>query len=137
MEAITKKLRVIYWIGALADLFFAVAMVTPSLWGALFRIPDYAPSLQHRLDMGLGAALMLGWASLLRWASALPVDRRGVLALTLFPVLAGIGLTSVLAIVTGAMPLKGVLWVFGLKIFLCAIFGYGLVLARRVARQVA
>ncbi len=76
MGTTTTRLRIICGIGVLADLVFAVAMITPPLWSALLGIPDYAPSLQHRLDMGVGAALMLGWTCLLLWTAHDPVPRR-------------------------------------------------------------
>ena len=52
MKATVKKLRAICWIGALADLFFFVAMINPPMWAWLFGIENYAPTMQHRLDMG-------------------------------------------------------------------------------------
>jgi hypothetical protein len=130
------RLKLVYWFGAAADLLFAVAMVVPSLWAWLLGIADYAPTLQHRLDMGVGAALMFGWTCLLLWAGQDPVRRRGVLVLTACPVLLGIGITSTLALVTGAATLGGLLWVFGLKVVLFGALGYGWVTARRLAPEV-
>ncbi len=137
MKNSIAKLRVIYWIGALVDLFFAVAMVTPKLWGWLFGIQDYAPTLQHRLDMGVGAALMLGWTCLLLWAGQDPVQRRGVMGLTVFPVLAGLACTAALAIATGTNTMGNLLWVLGMKVALFSMLGYGLVAARRIAGEVS
>ena len=137
MESKVKTLRAICWIGALADLVFFVAMVVPSMWGWMFSIENFAPDLQHRVDMGVGAALMLGWTGLLSWAGQDPVGRRGVMALTIFPVLVGLGCTSVAAIVSGAAAMGDLVWVFGLKIVLFSLLGYGLVVARQVAAQQA
>jgi hypothetical protein len=137
MESKVKTLKVICWVGALADLVFFVAMIVPSMWGWMFGIVDFAPDLQHRVDMGVGAALMLGWTGLLLWVGQDPVGRRGVMALTIFPVLIGLGCTSVAAIASGANAMGNLLWVFGLKIVLFSLLGYGLVVARRIAAQQA
>jgi hypothetical protein len=136
METTITRLRTICWIGAVADLIFAVAMVVPPLWGWLFGIENYAPTLQHRLDMGVGASLMLGWTCLLLWAGQDPVGRRGVMALTIFPVLIGLGVTAVLSLYTGANTISNLTWVFGMKVVLFSIFGYGFVTARRLAGEV-
>ena len=135
MESKVKTLRAICWIGALADLVFFVAMIVPSMWGWMFSIEDFAPDLQHRVDMGVGAALMLCWTCLLLWAGQDPIGRRGVMALSLFPVLVGLGCTSVAALASGAAVIGDLMWVFGLKIVLFSLFGYGLVIARQIAAQ--
>ena len=137
MEAKITRLRTICWIGALADLVFTVAMVTPTLWSWLLGMEGYDPSLIHRLDMGVGASLMFGWTLLLLWAGQDPVARRGVMLLTIFPVLSGLGITSVLAIYTGANSLGNLLWVFVMKVMLVSILGYGYFTARRIAEEVA
>ena len=137
MEAKATRLRTICWIGALVDLIFAVAMITPSLWSWLLGLEGYAPSLIHRLDMGAGASLMFGWTLLLLWAGQNPVARRGVMLLTIFPVISGLGITSALAIYTGANSFANLLWLFGMKIILVSILGYGYFIARRIAGEVA
>ena len=47
--------------------------------------------------MGIGAALMAGWTVLLLWGAANPIERRDILLLTVFPVITGILLATVVA----------------------------------------
>ena len=137
MQSKVARLRAVCWIGAFVDLIFAIAMITPSLWSWMLGIGGYDPTLIHRLDMGVGASLMFGWTMLLLWASHNPVERRGVIALTIFPVITGLGITSALAIYTGVNSIGNLIWVFGMKVILVAIFAYGFLAARRLAAEAA
>ena len=137
MESKVLRLRAVCWIGAVVDLFFAIAMITPSLWSWMLGLAGYDPTLVHRLDMGVGASLMLGWTMLLLWASHNPIERRGVIALTIFPVITGLGITSALAIYTGVNSIGNLIWVFGMKVILVAIFAYGFHTARQLAEEAA
>ena len=84
MHTTIRMLRVSCWAGAVADGFFGVALLSPKLWGSAMGIADFAPDLQHRLDMAVGASLMLSWSVLLLWADRKPLERKGVLLLTVF-----------------------------------------------------
>lgn len=64
----------------------------------MFGIEDFDPPVEHRYAMGLGASLMAGWTLLLIWADRKPVERRGVLPLTIFPVIFGIALSGVVTV---------------------------------------
>jgi hypothetical protein len=48
---------------------------------------------------------MLGWTALLIWADRKPLERKGVLLLTVFPVITGIVLTGITAVLAGLVPL--------------------------------
>lgn len=128
-------LRTAYWAGAIADFFFFVAMIYPPLWGLVFGKLDFSPGLEYRIDMGVGASLMLGWTFLLLWADRRPVERRGVLLLTAFPVLVGLGITGLLAVVTGATSALDLAPVFVLKITLLTLMISAYVAAERLARE--
>ncbi len=116
------RLKITYWIGAVVDLLFAIAMVSPKLWGTVFRINCFDPDMRYRIDMAVGASLMLGWTCLLLWGSFKPVERRGVLLLTVIPVLSGITLASTLAVVTGTTGISSMIPIFAMKICLVVIF---------------
>lgn len=137
MESKVLRLRAVCWIGAVVDLLFAIAMISPPLWSWMLGLSGYDPTLVHRLDMGVGASLMLGWTMLLLWASHNPIERRGVIALTIFPVITGLGITSALAIYTGVNSIGNLIWVFGMKVILVAIFAYGFHTARQLAEEAA
>jgi len=92
-------LRVSYWAGALTDAIAALRMMFPQL----------ASGVEYRYAMGLGASLVLGWALLLIWADRKPVERKGVLLLTVFPVIPGIIIAELYAYFAGFMELESVL----------------------------
>ncbi len=92
-------LRVSYWAGALTDAIAALRMMFPQL----------ANGVEYRYAMGLGASLVLGWALLLIWADRKPFERKGVLLLTVFPVITGIIIAEVYAYIAGFMEFESVL----------------------------
>ena len=107
-------LRVCYWIGAVADAVSAIIMLLPTVGGAMYGIPDFNPGHEYRYAMGLGASLMLGWTFLLMWADRRPVERRGVLLLTVFPVLFGLIISGIYAVTTGLISADRMVptWIF-------------------------
>ena len=107
-------LRVCYWIGAVADAMSAIVMLSPKLGGSMYGILDFNPGYEYRYAMGLGASLMIGWTFLLIWADRRPVERRGVLLLTVFPVLFGIIITGIYSVVIGLISADKMVptWIF-------------------------
>ncbi len=89
-------LRISYWVGALADGLATFRMLNPKL----------AFGVEYRYALGLGAALMLGWTFLLIWADRKPLERKGVLLLTVFPVLTGILMVEIYAVAAGLMTME-------------------------------
>lgn len=77
-------LRIAYWAGAIADARALVYM--------LFRPERFLPTADpaFRYAMAFGAALMAGWTVLLVWADRRPLERRGVLPITVCPVIVGL-----------------------------------------------
>ncbi len=75
----------------------------------------------------VGASLMLGWAFLLIWGSRRPIERKGVLLLTVVPVLAGLLAASVLAVRSGFVRVGAMLplWVFYGVILPLYVIAYG------------
>lgn len=131
MNKAIRLLRVSYWIGAVADGFFAIALISPKLWGMALKIAPFNPDLQHRIDMGVGASLMLSWTVLLLWADRKPMERKGVLLLTVFPALTCLAATGFAAVVTGANSLRNMIHVFILQGSLTVLFLSAYVRARR------
>ena len=90
-------LRVAYWVGAVFDALTLVPMLVPAVGASIFGLKHFAPSPAYQYAMALAAALMLGWTALLLWADREPLERRGVLLLTILVVvgLAGAGVYAV------------------------------------------
>ena len=94
MESEVRWLQASYIVGAIADALIGILMLLPGRMGeAEFRYP-----------MGLGASLMFGWTALLLWAYKRPLERKGVLVFTIFPVISGLMATGIWAVAAGHFP---------------------------------
>jgi hypothetical protein len=96
-----RWLRISYWAGAILDALAALSMLSPDLFAATNGLPDFRPGADYRYAMGMGASLMLGWTALLLWADRKPLERKGVLLITLAPVVLGLVLNEVVAVREG------------------------------------
>jgi hypothetical protein len=119
-------LRVCYWIGAVADAVSVIIMLLPTVGGSMYGIPDFNPGDDYRYAMGMGASLMIGWTFLLIWADRRPVERRGVLLLTVFPVLCGLIISGIYAVAAGLIPADRMVptWIFQGIIMGLYLFSY-------------
>ena len=117
-----RWLRVSYWVGAVTDAIAALRML----------FPQSADSVEYRYALALGASVILGWAFLLIWADRKPVERKGVLLLTLFPVITGIILAEVYAYVSGFIEVERVLPTVVYLLVLSALFTFSYLNAREV-----
>ena len=119
-------LRISYWTGAIADAACLVPMLFPEVAKIMFGLSELRVTPEYLYSMRLGAALMLGWTCLLIWADQKPVERKGVILLTIFPVLTGIIATSILAVLSGFItPAKMLpLWVVQGVLFKLFCFSY-------------
>jgi len=107
-------LRACYWIGAVADLLATVPLLFPEVAKAMFGLQVAPDGSANLYASRVAASLMLGWTALLVWGSFKPVERRGVILLTLVPVLAGLLPASVLAVQSGFIDVMHMLplWIF-------------------------
>lgn len=113
MQGTIRWLRLCYWAGALLDGGAVIQMLWPRLFGVMNRLPNFAPGADYRFAMGMGASLMAGWTALLLWANRRPLERKGVLPLTVIPVVAGLIANEGRALANGFLDLAaaGPLWV--------------------------
>jgi hypothetical protein len=72
---------------------------------------------------------MLGWTILLLWADRKPVERRGVLIITIVVIFGLMG-SSVFAQSSGFMPARSIVPVIMFQSTLIALFGYSYVASR-------
>ena len=105
MKSIIRWLRISYWAGAIIDGLAAISMLATAIFGVGGRLSGFSPGAEYRYAMGLGGSLMVGWTALLIWADRKPLERKGVLLLTVFPVITGIVLTGITAVLAGLVPL--------------------------------
>jgi hypothetical protein len=86
-------LRTSYRVGAVADAVAAVSLIIPGRTG----------EIEFRYAMGVAAALMLSWTALLIWGDRRPVERRGILLLTAFPLIPCLLAAAIYAGVVGQL----------------------------------
>ena len=104
-----KVLKIAFWIGAITDAFAALIMIFPELGEYIFRHENADITPEYRYALGMGAAFMIGWTMLLIWGSLKPVERRGILVLTVFPVITGIVLAQIYAVFSGYIEVVRIL----------------------------
>jgi hypothetical protein len=127
LNVAVRWLRISYITGAVVDGLLAILMLVPSRMG----------EAGFRYAMGLGATLMFGWTALLLWAYRRPMERKGVLLLTIFPVITGLVATSIWAGATGFFSVARVLPYVALGLALIGLFGSSYLRAARAQRQAA
>jgi hypothetical protein len=130
-----RVLRAAFWMGAVLDAVMLPPMLVPSIGGAMFGIADFHPGPEYRYAMYVGAALMAGWTALLVWADRKPVERRDVILLTLFPVMAGLIGASIYAASSGLVAPESILPIFILQISLTVFFLGAYIISRPQARS--
>ncbi len=83
-------LRIAYWAGAIADALVFFVLLIPDVWAAINHVANFQPDWDFRYAQAYASALMAGWTLLLVWADRKPLERRGVLPITVFPVIFGL-----------------------------------------------
>jgi hypothetical protein len=72
--------------------------------------------------MYVGASLMAGWTALLVWADRKPVERRGVILLTVIPILVGMIGSSFYAAASGLVAPARILPILVLQFSVTALY---------------
>ncbi|QUR68354.1 hypothetical protein [Mycobacterium spongiae] len=131
-----RWLRRSYHAGAAVDAVAAIGMAVPQLYGPTLRfdssVDRSAPGFAYALRTG--APLMAGWTLLLLWADRRPLERRGVLAITVVPVIGGLMANDSHAVRSGRLSGPSVAPVRALQLALTALFGYSLARAALAVR---
>ena len=115
-------LRISYWVGAIADGLAALRMLFPKI----------THGVEYRYALGLGASLMIGWTFLLVWADRRPMERKGVLLLTVFPVITGILLAEIYAVATKLITFEKMLPIGVLLVALIVLLSFSYFNAREM-----
>ena len=115
-------LRACYWAGAIIDGLAAVQLLVPSVFSMTEGIPGFNPGNDFVYFAGTAASLMLGWTVLLLWADRKPAERRGVLLLTVFPIIVSLITVRLCSFAVGFMPMGPALGLLGLQVGLAVVF---------------
>jgi len=118
--------RKIRWLKA----SFLAGAVADAAIGVLSLIPSRMGQTEVTYPMGLAATLMFGWTLLLIWGYRKPVERKGLLIITIFPVIIGLLATGLYAVAVGIFPVGRIVPTSVLGIGLIALMGYSYLGAR-------
>ena len=116
-----RCLKASYLAGAVAD--FGT--------GILALIPGRMGESAVTYPMGLAATLMFGWSLLLIWAYWKPVERKGVLVITIAVIL-GLLASGLYAVAAGIFPFTKIIPSSVVGIGLIALMGYSYLNARGI-----
>ena len=94
-------LRASFWVGAIVDLLAALQLLVPGLWVSMGGFPAAEANGTLTYALIVAGSLMLGWTGLLVWANRKPLERKSILLLTVCPVLLGLALDNMAAILSG------------------------------------
>ena len=119
-------LRISYWAGAIVDGVAALAMIFPALGKKMFGLTNFNPGPDYSFAMGMSASLMFGWTALLIWADRDPLARKGILLLTVFPVIFGIVIAEIIVVASGLIAVGQMipLWIMQVSLSILFIFSY-------------
>ena len=121
------------------DAAMVVPLLAPAVAAAMLGIDGFAPGADYRYVAGMCAALMAGWTVLLVWADRDPVARRGVLLVTVCPVVLGLAAAGGYAWQSGlvrALYLAPILVVqFGVCVLFLVAYRRAAAMARQVRQQ--
>jgi len=117
-------LRISYWFGAILDGIMVVPMLFPRIGGEMFGIANFNPGNDYKYSMMIGASLMLGWTILLIWADRKPVERKGIILITIIPVVIGIILAGIFAVCVELIQWENMLPTWILQLILLILFLY-------------
>lgn len=125
-------IKTCYYIGVAADLVATIPLIFPEIAKIMFGLNNFNVGNDYLYASRIGASLMFGWTLLLLWGSFKPIERKGILLLTVFPVLFGLLVSSFLVVISGFIELKFMvpLWIFYALIIPLYIFAY--IYARKI-----
>jgi cation transport ATPase len=104
--------RLVLWFGIIADFLNALQYIFPdSMILKPFGIHDLITPFT-RFTLTQAAALMAAWTLLLIWADRSPINRRGVLLLTV-PIAIGIGYSLYYLVASGVVSKTSIIFLAG------------------------
>ena len=123
-------LRISYWAGAVLDLLAGLTMLVPALFIFNNRLSSFYPTPAYRYAMGMGAPLMLAWSILLLWADRKPLERKGILLITLLVVFGEV-INEIVAACTGYIAAIALIPTWTIQAVLSALFIFSYLNARK------
>jgi hypothetical protein len=125
-------LRIGYWVGAIFDALVIIPLLFPKVAAIMFGVSNFIPGNDYKYVMYIAASLMAGWTALLIWADRNPIERKGILLLTIFPVLIGLLLAGVFAVQSGFITRGKMLPIWIMQILLVLILSFSYLYAKNL-----
>ena len=133
VDMTVTAIRLVYIFAAVIDAAIGVLLLLPEALAEMLGLAYLPARPAERLALGMTAAMLVGWTSLLLWAAASPIERRGVLLLTIFPVITGLALSVLLGWSMSYISTTGAAQVWSLQALLVGILGWAFHSAWRIA----
>jgi hypothetical protein len=127
-------IKLSYGAGALADALIGVLLLFPYALTVVLGLAEPPTGIAVRIASVMTASLLFGWAALLLWGAHSPLERRGILPLTIFPVIAGLAAAVFLGWKEGYISTAGATQVWIMQAFLSTVFVYAFLAAGRIRR---
>ncbi|MBW1784131.1 MAG: hypothetical protein JRL30_25750 [Deltaproteobacteria bacterium] len=105
-------LLVSYWMGIIADAMATVLLFLPSVANAVLQPQPFEMSDVYLYVTRVAGALMMGWTVLLLWAVLRPIERSGILLITLVPVVTLLAVSAVLVAKSHQIPISKLIPMF-------------------------
>jgi len=118
-------IRLCYVFGAVVDAVVGTLFVFPGPLAVVLGLAEVPARPSERLALLAAAALMFGWTALLLWGARSPVARRGVLALTIFPVIGGLAAAVAYGWLASLVSTRGAIRLWSTQALLIALLGWG------------
>jgi hypothetical protein len=90
----------------------------------MFGIDRFEPGNDYKYAMMMGASLMLGWTVLLIGADRKPIERKGVILITIIPVIIGMILANLFAVSAGLIKFERMIPTWIMQTVLLILFCY-------------
>ena len=90
----------------------------------MFGLDHFNPGNEYKYAMMIGASLMLGWSILLIWADRKPLERKGVILITVIPAVIGMVLAGIFAVRVGMVKAQRMIPTWILQTILLILFSY-------------
>jgi len=135
MQTKLRFIKVVLWVGIIMDFVSCVPLLVPSLGARMYGLTFVPSGEEFLLVSRMAAVFMVGWTLLLIWVVQKPVERRGVILLTVFPVLIGLALSPVGAVLSGmiTLPFLVPLWIW--QAILAGLFLLAYMFARQLGKD--
>ncbi|MHA2250640.1 MAG: hypothetical protein ACXAD7_09760 [Candidatus Kariarchaeaceae archaeon] len=135
-----KKIRLIrisLWIGAIGDALFAVDLYNGSIFGSSSILSYYYFSLEkvssdeYRYALAVFGAGAISWTILLIWAVQKPVERKGILLVTII-VVSGLFIANLIAMQLNLLPVGIVIFRWIVELHYIGLLAYSYWKAREL-----